>query len=210
RQRRNRLVVAASWEREALLQRRRGRRHARGRMAALPVPRPGEDHPVLDRDEDVREVHGADRGRGALDVSRRAVVLIDGEHYGPVVRDALAALPYEIVGALLVGGTEKLRGDDDYGVPLVAALDAVDADLVVDLSDEPVLGPRERMLWASRTLALGLPYVGADFRFDPPPLDPVATPSLAVIGLGKRIGKTAVAGHAARLLGRGPPAVVAG
>jgi cyclic 2,3-diphosphoglycerate synthetase len=150
-------------------------------------------------------------------VSERAVVLIDGEHYAPVVRDALEALPYEVVAALLVGGTEKLRGADDYGVPLVHSLDAVEAELVVDLSDEPVLGPRERLLWASRALALGLPYVGADFRFDPPLLQPVATPSLAVIGLGKRIGKTAVAGHIARLLasdrrvvvvamGRGGPA----
>ena len=49
----------------------------------------------------------------------RAVALIDGEHYAPVVRDALRALPYEWVGAILVGGTEKLRGDADYGVPLV-------------------------------------------------------------------------------------------
>jgi cyclic 2,3-diphosphoglycerate synthase len=150
-------------------------------------------------------------------VRERALVLIDGEHYAPVVRDALGALPYEVVGALRVGGTEKLRGDDEYGVPLVDALDAVEADLVVDLSDEPVLGPRERMLWASRALALGLPVVGADFRFEPPPLEPVATPSLAVIGLGKRVGKTAVAGHVARVLagdrrvvvvamGRGGPA----
>jgi cyclic 2,3-diphosphoglycerate synthase len=133
-------------------------------------------------------------------VTERALALIDGEHYGPVVRDALAALPYDVVGALVVGGTEKLRGGEDYGVPLVEALDATDADLVVDLSDEPVLGPRERMLWASRALALGLPYVGADFRFDPPPLQSVGVPSLAVIGLGKRIGKTAVAGHVARAL----------
>ncbi len=147
----------------------------------------------------------------------RALALIDGEHYAPVVRDALAALPYEVVGALLVGGTEKLRGGEDYGVPQVDSLDAVEVDLVVDLSDEPVLGPRERMLWASRALGLGLPYVGADFRFDPPPLRPVETPSLAVIGLGKRVGKTAVAGHVARVLsgerrvvvvamGRGGPA----
>ncbi|HZT84772.1 MAG TPA: hypothetical protein VE984_05055 [Gaiellaceae bacterium] len=135
-------------------------------------------------------------------MSLRALALIDGEHYAPVVRDALAALPYDVVGAVLVGGTEKIRGDDEYGVPLVTALDAVEADLVVDLSDEPVLGPRERLLWASRALALGLPYVGADFRFDPPPLHPVETPSLAVIGLGKRIGKTAVAGHVARVLAR--------
>lgn len=135
-------------------------------------------------------------------MTQRAIALVDGEHYAPVVRDALAALPYDVVGALLVGGTEKLRGDDDYGAPLVEALDSVEADVVVDLSDEPVLGPRERMLWASRALALGLPYVGADFRFDPPPFEPIGTPSLAVIGLGKRIGKTAVAGHVARVLAR--------
>jgi cyclic 2,3-diphosphoglycerate synthetase len=143
-------------------------------------------------------------------MTQRALVLIDGEHYPPVVRDALAGLPYEVVGALLVGGTEKLRGAglDDYGVPLVDALDAIEADLVVDLSDEPVLGPRQRLLWASRALTLGLPYVGADFRFDPPPLQPVGTPSLAVIGLGKRIGKTAVAGHVARVLARDRRVVV--
>jgi cyclic 2,3-diphosphoglycerate synthetase len=130
----------------------------------------------------------------------RALVLIDGEHYAPVVRDALAALPYEVVGALLVGGTEKLRGGEDYGVPLVRSLDAVDADVVVDLSDEPVLDPRERLLWASRALALGLPYVGADFRFDPPAYHPFELPSIAVIGTGKRVGKTAITGHLARLL----------
>ncbi len=132
----------------------------------------------------------------------KALVLIDGEHYAPVVRDALAALPYEVVAALLVGGTEKLRGVEDYGVPLVDALDAVDVEIVVDLSDEPVLSPRERMLWASRALALGLPYAGADFRFDPPPFHPVPFPSLAVVGTGKRVGKTAVAIHVARLLAR--------
>jgi len=132
----------------------------------------------------------------------RALVIGDGEHYAPVVRDALAALPYEIVGALLVGGVEKLRGGDDWGVPLVSDLAEVNADVVVDLSDEPVLGPAERMRWASRALAAGLPYVGADFRFDPPRLDPVGTPSIAVIGTGKRVGKTAVTGHVARLRAR--------
>src|SRR6478609_1725053 len=141
-------------------------------------------------------------------MSERALVLIDGEHHAPVVRDALEALPYHVVGALLVGGTEKLRGDDQYGVPLVEALDAVEADLVVDLSDEPVLGPRERMLWASRALALGLPYVGADFRFEPPAFERVGVPSLAVIGVGKRIGKTAVTGHVARVLSRDRRVVV--
>ena len=138
----------------------------------------------------------------------KALVLIDGEHYAPVVRDALAALPYEVVAALLVGGTEKLRGLEDYGVPLVDSLDAVEADVVVDLSDEPVLGPQERLAWASRALALGLPYEGADFRFDPPTFHPFELPSLAVIGTGKRVGKTAVTGHVARLLARDRDVVV--
>jgi cyclic 2,3-diphosphoglycerate synthetase len=56
------------------------------------------------------------------------------------------------------------------------------------------------MLLASRVLAAGLPYAGADFRFDPPRFAPFALPSVAIAGTGKRVGKTAVAGHAARLL----------
>ena len=34
----------------------------------------------------------------------RALVVIDGEHYPPVVRDAIAELPYEVIGAWLAGG----------------------------------------------------------------------------------------------------------
>jgi cyclic 2,3-diphosphoglycerate synthetase len=131
----------------------------------------------------------------------KAIALIDGEHRGDVVRDALAELPFEFVGAIVVGGTEKLHGGEEYGVPLVESLDDVSVEAVVDLSDEPVLGPRERMLWASRVLARGLEYVGADFRFQPPDfLPPPSVPSIAVLGTGKRIGKTAITGHLARLL----------
>lgn len=142
----------------------------------------------------------------------RALALIDGEHYPPVVRDALAGLPYEVTVAFLVGGTEKLREDRDYGVPVVESLEEGlaehDPDLVFDLSDEPVLGPRERFLLASKVLAHGLPYLGADFRFDPPALEPFDLPSLGIIGTGKRIGKTAVAGYAARLLARDRDVVI--
>jgi cyclic 2,3-diphosphoglycerate synthetase len=142
----------------------------------------------------------------------KAMAVIDGEHYEPVVRDALAALPYEVVAVWLAGGTEKLRGAEDYGAPLVAELEAGIAEhepeLVIDLSDEPVLGPRERFRVASRVLARGLPYVGPDFRFDPPELAPFELPSLAVIGTGKRVGKTAVTGHLARLLARDRDVVV--
>jgi cyclic 2,3-diphosphoglycerate synthetase len=136
----------------------------------------------------------------------KAVALIDGEHYAPVVRDALADMPYDWVGAIFVGGTEKLRDGADYGVPLVDGFG--DAELVVDLSDEPVLGPAERFRWASRALAAGLPYVGPDFRFDPPELEPFPLPSISVIGTGKRVGKTAITAHLARLLARDRDVVV--
>jgi cyclic 2,3-diphosphoglycerate synthetase len=136
----------------------------------------------------------------------RAVALVDGEHYPPVVRDALAELPYEWVGAILVGGTEKLRDGADWGTPLRE--DFGDAEVVVDLSDEPVLGPAARMGWAAKALAAGLPYVGADFRFDPPAFEPFALPSIGVIGTGKRVGKTAVTTHLARLLARDRDVVV--
>jgi cyclic 2,3-diphosphoglycerate synthetase len=142
----------------------------------------------------------------------RALAIIDGEHYAPVVRDALASLPYEFVAVWLAGGTEKLRGGEGYGVPVAADLEAAVAEhepeAVVDLSDEPVLGPRERFRLASRVLALGLPYVGSDFRFDPPEYAPFPLPSLAVIGTGKRVGKTAVTGRLARLLARDRDVVV--
>ena len=176
-------------------------------VAPVPVPRAGADHPVLDRDARVREVHGADRGGALVARLTGPSRVIDGEHYAPVVRDALAELPYEFVAALLVGGTEKLRGG--RGLRRAARRDLEDgararAGVVVDLSDEPVLGPRERLALASRALAAGLPYVGADFRFDPPRSSRSRCPSLAVIGTGKRVGKTAVTGHLARLLAARP------
>jgi cyclic 2,3-diphosphoglycerate synthase len=145
---------------------------------------------------------------------RRALVLVDGEHYPPVVRAAIAAANREdhVVAALLLGGTEKLRGDPDYGLPLehagadagaamVAAAAKHAAERVIDLSDEPVLSERDRFRLICRALAAGLSYRGADFEFWPPPESPAGVPAIAVVGTGKRIGKTAVCGHLARLLG---------
>jgi cyclic 2,3-diphosphoglycerate synthetase len=153
----------------------------------------------------------------------RILALVDGEHYPPVVRAAIEALPSAVVGAALLGGTEKLTPGDlpDLGVPVVtgespeaallAGLDAYAPDAVYDMSDEPVLDARRRMGLIARTLARGLPYRGADFAFEPPPRPRVATkPSIAVIGAGKRTGKTGVAAHMARRLrddGR-PPVIV--
>jgi cyclic 2,3-diphosphoglycerate synthase len=142
-----------------------------------------------------------------MSAPRRAIAIIDGEHYASVVRSALMELDDVVVAAVLIGGTEKLRDDPEgYGVPLEPSIEeAVERhrpDVVLDLSDEPVLSPPERMAVASRVLALGLPYEGPDFRFAPPLMAPVDVPSLAVIGTGKRVGKTAVTGHVSRLLAR--------
>jgi cyclic 2,3-diphosphoglycerate synthetase len=151
----------------------------------------------------------------------RTLALVDGEHYPPVTRAALDVARergHEIVAALLVGGTEKLGpGDEppDLGVRVLwvvheeprhalrHAIVECSPEVVLDLSDEPVLGYRERMEMVAVALVAGIPYVGPDFRFDPPPLGPPLTvPTLAVIGTGKRTGKTAIAGAAARLAAR--------
>ena len=159
----------------------------------------------------------------------RTLVLVDGEHYPPVVRAAIEHISSRIpgcvvIGAALLGGREKiaLDGSFDVGVALVDGATPEDAmtaamarfapDLVVNLADQPVVDLRVRMNLVTIALLQGVPYQGADFRFDPPARPHVATkPTVAVIGTGKRTGKTAVSGHLARLLAaRGsPPLIVA-
>src|SRR5919205_1798630 len=127
------------------------------------------------------------------------------------MRSVEGSLGAKGVAAAFLGGTEKLKEGTDYGVPLVKAEDPASAvakafkthavEVVVDLSDEPVVGYRERMRIASLALAAGARYKGSDFDLRPPEYHAVSTqPSLAVIGTGKRIGKTAVSGYLARLL----------
>jgi cyclic 2,3-diphosphoglycerate synthetase len=165
----------------------------------------------------------------------RVLVLVDGEHYPPVTRwgiQVARSMGHDVVAALFLGGTEKVSGGEppDLGVPtvaagpdrmasLAAALDAEAPEAVLDLSDEPILGYRERMELAAVALARGVPYLGPDFRLDPPLwAEPLPVPTVAVIGTGKRTGKTAIAGEAARVaqeaglnpvvvaMGRGGPA----
>ncbi|HEX2266649.1 MAG TPA: 2,3-diphosphoglycerate synthetase [Actinomycetota bacterium] len=145
------------------------------------------------------------------------IALIDGEHYPPVTRWGLekaADSGFTVLAALAIGGAEKLpvggelavgsveviRGDDDPVAALREAIGLFLPEAVLDLSDEPVAGYERRMELAAVALAAGVSYVGPDFRFDPPITGKaLPTPSLAVIGTGKRVGKTAVAGHVARL-----------
>lgn len=146
----------------------------------------------------------------------RAIVLIDGEHYPPVVRFALGELTpsHDVVGAVFIGGTEKVDAaatDDTYGLPVVGGPDAASAlaegiarfspDVVIDLSDEPVLSAADRMVLAGVALGQGVAYRGADFAFEPPTDGLVTrTATLGIIGTGKRVGKTAVSAHVARYL----------
>lgn len=149
----------------------------------------------------------------------RVIVLVDGEHYPPVTRwgiETARERGHDVVGALFVGGSEKLRpgavpeldvptrlAGTDRMAALTLAIDEFRPEGVLDLSDEPVLGYRDRMELAGVTLARGLPYLGADFRLDPPiEGPPLAVPTLAVIGTGKRTGKTAISGAIARLAAR--------
>ena len=145
----------------------------------------------------------------------RIVAIIDGEHYPPVVREALAELgrSHDVAAAVFAGGTEKVEAGptDVYGVPVVRGADVESAlreavasyapEAAIDLSDEPVLSSADRFRLASVALGLGLSYIGADFQFDPPLVEAeTRTPTLAIVGTGKRVGKTAVSAHVARLL----------
>ena len=113
-----------------------------------------------------------------------------------------------------MGGREKLPtgGVDAYGDfpvksgddplrTLAVALEELHPDSVLDLSDEPVLDYRRRHELAAIALGADVRYEGADFAFDPPPRPQLSSrPSVSIIGTGKRTGKTAVSGFAARTL----------
>jgi len=135
-----------------------------------------------------------------------ALALIDSVAYPSAMREALMQLDYDVVGAVWVGGGDRLHVELECGIPLYESIEEAlvrsRAKVVVDLSDAPVAGERGRFWFASRVLAAGLEYVGADFHFEPTELAPFDLPSLAVVGTGKRVGKTAVSGTLARLLAR--------
>jgi cyclic 2,3-diphosphoglycerate synthetase len=141
------------------------------------------------------------------------IALIDGEHHPAAVREALDRLEAErpLAGVVFCGGEEKLGPgplEEQYGRPVEiepgGALRrlAPEAETVVDLADEPVLPASAKLRIAALALHLGLGYQAPGTRLEPPRYEPVPFdgPTLAVIGTGKRTGKTAVAGHWAALL----------
>jgi cyclic 2,3-diphosphoglycerate synthase len=137
------------------------------------------------------------------------IALIDGEHHPAAVRDALERL--ELAGVVFCGGEEKLRAgslERHYGRAVETDPEralrrlAPAAEAVVDLADEPVVPASARLRLAAFALHLGLRYVAPGMRLEPPRYRsvPFDGPKLAVIGTGKRTGKTAIAGHWASLL----------
>ena len=155
----------------------------------------------------------------------KMVCLIDGEHYLPVTKSALDTLDniehIEVVAAVFIGGTEKLRdaspesigeklgvkvyfGPDHDNIPydlIVEVAEDHHADVVMDLSDEPVVDYSKRFKIASLVLEKGILYEGPDFSFQPlDEYEVLHKPSLKILGTGKRIGKTAVSAYAARLI----------
>lgn len=164
----------------------------------------------------------------------RVICLIDGEHQPAVVREALdrTAEEHEIAAVLFCGGEEKVGAgvfDDpsshygrevvidgeDPAAALAGLAQAAGAEAVLDLADEPVVDAAFKLRLASVALHHGLAFRGPGLELRPqhysPP--PFGAPSVAVIGTGKRCGKTAVAVHWARLLreaGRRPVIVSMG
>ncbi|NJE53776.1 2,3-diphosphoglycerate synthetase [Thermococcus sp. 21S9] len=143
----------------------------------------------------------------------RRLALIDGEHYPPVTKWAIEKLG-DVCCAVFLGGGEKIGSpeklaeelgvrlyvDEDPLKALELALSENDVDEVVDLSDEPVVDYSARFRIASICLRNGVTYRGADFEFRPGELIKPSKPTISVLGLGKRVGKTAVGSFVARVL----------
>lgn len=154
----------------------------------------------------------------------KVLCLIDGEHYFPVTKsaiDTLEAEGYDVGMLLLIGGTEKVREgnvnviselfnkkvimqSDHFDIPyelIEKTIKENDFDMVIDLSDEPVVNYNKRFKIATVVLSHGLTYKGPDFQFDPlDEYDVLKNPSYKIIGTGKRIGKTAISAYTARLI----------
>lgn len=150
-----------------------------------------------------------------------AICLIDGEHYLANLKDSLAEISkkYKIKFLIFIGGTEKIGTLADvkkaFSTPVgyafgphgpdLKAMDALlkkhRAEVVLDLSDEPIVSYPIRMDIADVVLYHGMIYRGSDFEFQPLRFKKIFTkPSLAIWGTGKRIGKTAMGGLIGRVL----------
>lgn len=143
----------------------------------------------------------------------KALFLIDGEHQPEVSLNTVKILTEKYgwlpVALYFLGGTEKVGNYeklDNCDIPLIRKDDPVrslydelqflEIDIVVDLSDQPVIGYEQRLYMAASATARGAVYRGSDFVFKPPVTEKaLLSPSCSIIGSGKRCGKTAVSTH---------------
>ncbi len=112
----------------------------------------------------------------------KVLFLVDGEHHPLAIKDAVieleARLGVKAAALYFLGGTEKLEDLSQLAMPGIELvvpkepvrefevhLKRLQPQMVVDLSDLPVLGPATRMELATRALASGATYRGADFQF---------------------------------------------
>ncbi len=156
--------------------------------------------------------------------SKKVLCLVDGEHYPPVTKwaiDNISKAGGVIKGLFFLGGTEKVKNaleelkSDSLNYQIFksekkkkidfelfeSVLRRMNIEIVVDLSDEPVLDYSKRLRLASIAMKYNKSYLGSDFFFKPPERKNVLKkPSVSIIGTGKRIGKTAVGVTVARTL----------
>lgn len=157
--------------------------------------------------------------------TKKMLCLVDGEHYLPVTKSSVEDLDQldniEVVALVFIGGTEKLResnetefskkmgkavyfGPDHHNIPydlIEQIIKEYNIEVVMDLSDEPVIDYVKRFKIASLILSLNVQYQGPDFKFEPLTQENILKkPSIKILGTGKRIGKTGVSAYMARLI----------
>ncbi len=201
------------------LQHHRGLSGPRPRGPQASVPRPGGGRRL--RARPAPGVHLASARRWSprrVRLMARAIALIDGEHYPPVVRFALARAGVErdeVLAAVFIGGTEKVdaaASEEVYGVPVVVGARPAGGACRGDRratrprwssTSRTSRCSRRRTGWRSRasrsvsawrTAAPTSPSSRRHRDFGRP------RRALAIIGTGKRVGKTAVSAHVARYL----------
>jgi len=151
-------------------------------------------------------------------MSRRVLALVEGEPHLAAAATAIQKLnntsDFEVVGAVIIGTDDEPASADELdqlNVPTIwssspiegvrKGLENLSPDVVFDLCDEPTVCCAERMNVACEILSLGTAYEGPDFSFSPAiPHTVCKKPSIAVIGTGGGVGKTAISSYMARVL----------
>ena len=190
------------------------------------LPDPGTNRPgrrVADHARQAPTDLAATLRRKEATTTMRTVVLVDGEHYPPVTRWAIddrdRDAGHDVVGAAVrrrhredrAGVAARPRGADarrrrrSHGRRSPTAIDALDArGRARPRPTSRCSATASGWSWRRSPSTRGVPYVGRRLpaRAARPRRRRRRCPTLAVIGTGKRTGKTAISGEVARLAAR--------